>query len=82
MEGNMRITFNPAISSAGPIRPIQRVVRKNASVTAEPVELEPAISAPVTTSLSELGVQLSRNETVAEQNYREKDPLWNMMLNL
>jgi len=38
--------------------------------------------APVTTSVSELGLLLSREEPVEEKGYKKRDPLWNTMLNL
>ncbi len=79
----MRITFNPNIMSTSPIRPVHRVTRKAARVSAESVEQEAEIAAPVTTSVSQLGRLLSKEEQeVEERNYKKKNPLWNTMLNL
>ncbi len=78
----MRITFNPNIMSTSPIRPVHRVTRKAAQVTAESVE-ETETVAPVTTSVSQLGRLLSKEEQeVHERDYKKKNPLWNTMLNL
>ena len=79
----MRITFNPTIMNTSPIRAIQRVTRKPVSVTADAVENEPEITAPVTTSVSELArLRSKREEEIGEKNYKKKNPLWNTMLNL
>ena len=77
----MRISFNPAVMTMKPVQPIHRVVRQNRSLTSDPVESEPVQTLPVSTSLSSLAVQKSREEPVDEKHYK-KNPLWNAMLNL
>lgn len=89
----MRISFNPAIMTMKPVQPIHRVVRQKRSLTADPVESEPAPPLPVSTSLSPLAVQKSREDRInggqyedtPEKNHKKnpnKNPLWNAMLNL
>jgi hypothetical protein len=79
----MRITFNPSVMNTSPIKPVQAVRRKKASLEPDPVETEASPPpAPVTTSVSELGLLLSREEPVEEKGYKKRDPLWNTMLNL
>ena len=78
----MRITFNPSVMNTSPIKPVQRVVRRKPSLTSEPVEPEPTNTPPVITSASELAANRSKEETVEEKEYRKRNPLWNMMLNL
>ena len=79
----MRITFNPNVMSTSPIRPVHRVTRKNPQTSAEAVEQEPEAVAPVTTSVSQSGRMLSREEQeVRERDYKKKNPLWNTMLNM
>jgi len=78
----MRITFNPSVMNTSPIKPVQRVVRRKPSLTSEPVEPEPTNTPPVITSVSELAANRSKEETVEEKEYRKRNPLWNMMLNL
>jgi hypothetical protein len=79
----MRITFNPNIMNTSPIRPVHRVMRKAPQTAAESVEHEPETAAPVTTSVSQFGRMLSKEEQeVRERDYKKKNPLWNTMLNL
>ena len=78
----MRITFNPSVMNTSPIKPVQRVVRRKPSLTSEPVEPEPTNTPPVITSVSELAANRAKEETVEEKEYRKRNPLWNMMLNL
>ena len=78
----MRITFNPNIMNTSPIRPIQRVVRKEASLTSEAIDQEAEVAAPVTTSVSELGRIRSKEQEVGHKKYQKKNALWNTMLNL
>jgi hypothetical protein len=78
----MRITFNPNIMNTSPIRPIQRVMRKTASITSEAVDQEAEAAAPVTTSVSELGRIRSKEQEIGEKKYQKKNALWNTMLNL
>ena len=78
----MRITFNPNIMNTSPIRPIQRVMRKKASITSESVDQEVEVAAPVTTSVSELGRIRSKDQEIGEKKYQKKNALWNTMLNL
>jgi len=77
----MRISFNPGVMTMKPVQPIQRVVRQNRSLTADPVDSEPVQPLPVSTSLSTLAVQKSKEERINEGQYK-KNPLWNAMLNL
>ncbi len=77
----MRISFNPSVMNMKPVQPIQRVVRQNRSLLADPVEGETVPNGPVTTSLSPLAVQKSKEEVTNEGQYK-KNPLWNAMLNL
>ncbi len=77
----MRISFNPSVMNMKPVQPIQRVVRQNRSLLADPVESETIPNAPVSTSLSPLAVQKSKEEVTNEGQYK-KNPLWNAMLNL
>ena len=76
----MRISFNPSVMNMKPVQPIQRVVRQNRSLLADPVDSETVANAPVSTSLSPLLVQKSREEVTNEGQYK-KNPLWNAMLN-
>ena len=78
----MRITFNPNVMNTSPISPINRVARKQRSLSSDKVEPESLTTAPVSTSVSELGALLSKEEVVEEKDYKNKNPLWNMMLNL
>ena len=78
----MRITFNPTIMNTSPIRPIQRVTRKKAAITSEAVDQEAEVAAPVTTSVSELGLIRSKDPETGEKKYQKKNALWNTMLNL
>ncbi len=78
----MRITFNPNVMNTSPISPIKRVARKQRSLSSDKVEPESLTTAPVSTSVSELGALLSKEEVVEEKDYKQKNPLWNMMLNL
>jgi hypothetical protein len=78
----MRITFNPGVMNTSPISPVSRVVRKKRSPFADKVEADSTTPTPVATSVSELGALLAREETVEEKDYKKKDPLWNLMLNL
>jgi hypothetical protein len=78
----MRITFNPNVMNTSPISPIKRVARKQRSLSSDKVEPESLTTAPVSTSVSELGALLSKEEVVEEKDYKNKNPLWNMMLNL
>ena len=79
----MRITFNPNIMNTSPIRPVHRVTRKSPQTSAESVDHEPEVAAPVTTSVSQFGRMLSREEQeVREREYKKQNPLWNTMLNL
>lgn len=77
----MRISFNPAVMNTKPVQPIQRVVRQNRSLTSDPVDPEQVQTLPVSTSLSSLAVQKSKEEPVNDGHYK-KNPLWNAMLNL
>jgi|APCry1669189034_1035192.scaffolds.fasta_scaffold328562_1 hypothetical protein len=77
----MRISFNPSVMNMKPVQPIQRVVRQNRSLLADPVDSETVQNGPVTTSLSPLAVQKSKEEVTNEGQYK-KNPLWNAMLNL
>ena len=78
----MRITFNPNVMNTSPISPIKRVARKQRSLSSDKVEPESMTTAPVSTSVSELGALLSKEEVVEEMDYKQKNPLWNMMMNL
>jgi len=77
----MRISFNPSVMNMKPVQPIQRVVRQNRSLLADPVDSETVQNGPVITSLSPLAVQKSKEEVTNEGQYK-KNPLWNAMLNL
>ena len=78
----MRITINPNVMNTSPISPIKRVARKQRSLSSDKVEPESLTTAPVSTSVSELGALLAKEEVVEEKDYKKKNPLWNMMLNL
>jgi hypothetical protein len=77
----MRISFNTSVMNMKPVQPIQRVVRQNRSLLTDTVESEAIDNGPVTTSLSPLAVQKSKEEVTNEGQYK-KNPLWNAMLNL
>jgi hypothetical protein len=77
----MRISFNPSVMNMKPVQPIHRVVRQDRSLLADPVDSEPVSNASVSTSLSPLLVQKSKEDVTNEGQYK-KNPLWNAMLNL
>ena len=79
---SMRISSIPALISATPVKPVHRVVRRNTSLTAEPVEHELPTTPPVTTSVSEFAANRSKDDTVEDKAYKKRNPLWNTMLNL
>jgi hypothetical protein len=81
----MRISFNPSVMNMRPLQPINRVVRHHRSVTSGPAEPDPVPTGSVMTSLSQLGLEKSKEEPVQDslnQEQTKKNPLWNAMVNL
>jgi len=64
------------------IRPVQRALKKKPEIIADPITPEPPTTAPVVTSLSELGVHRAKDRAEEAKDYQPRNPLWNTMLNI
>ena len=78
----MRVTFNPVVSNMTPIKPIQRIVRKNTALSSDPVQKEMELeNNPVQSQISGLGLMKSQEDVEDNKPYK-KNPIWNVMLNI
>ena len=78
----MRVTFNPAVVNTTPIKPIHRVIRRDASLSGDPVEQEmEQANYSVKSQVSDLGLQKSKEGIDGDKAYK-KNPIWNAMLNI
>ena len=78
----MRITFNPAVVNTTPVKPIHRVIRRDASLSSDPIEQDVAQTTySVQAQLSDLGLQKSKEDIDPDKPYK-KNPIWNAMLNI
>ena len=78
----MRVTFNPAVASTVPIKPVQRVIRRNATLSGDPIEKEmETIRYSVKSQLSDIGLKKAKEEIAEEKTYK-KNPIWNAMINI
>ena len=78
----MRITFNPAVVNTAQIKPIKRIVRRDRSLSSDPVEQEmERAHHSVQSHISNLGLMKSKQDVDDEKPYT-KNSIWNVMLNI